>query len=167
MFVDRYESTPAEPDVLEPVIKPDLSEGPHLSYAVQWFIFSLAVAVGWGRSGFGPGAAMAGRYATLAAPIGCAAYLAWCRLPWPGTARAVQTACVLAALSLYGDNLAAGRDAAFRQRAGLQALTREVRLGLSLAEVAGRHAGDVYPNPLVLHERLILLRNLRLGPFAP
>ena len=26
---------------------PELTEGPHLSYAVQWFIFSAAVAVGW------------------------------------------------------------------------------------------------------------------------
>jgi hypothetical protein len=130
-------------------------------------LLGLAVAVGWGRSGFGPGAAMAGRYATLAAPIACAAYLAWCRLPWPGAARAVQAACALAVLSLYGDNLAAGREAAFRQRAGLQVLAKDVRRGLSLAEVAGRHAGDVYPNPLVLHERLVLLRRERLGPFAP
>jgi cytochrome oxidase assembly protein ShyY1 len=47
MYVDRYDSTPAEPVDLEPVIKPDLSEGPHLSYAVQWFIFTVAVAAGW------------------------------------------------------------------------------------------------------------------------
>lgn len=31
----------------EPVIAPELGEGNHLSYAVQWFIFSVAVAVGW------------------------------------------------------------------------------------------------------------------------
>ena len=31
----------------QPVDVPELSEGPHLSYAVQWFIFSAAVAVGW------------------------------------------------------------------------------------------------------------------------
>ena len=47
MYVDRFESTPPEPVDLEPVIKPDLSEGSHLSYAVQWFIFTIAVAVGW------------------------------------------------------------------------------------------------------------------------
>jgi cytochrome oxidase assembly protein ShyY1 len=35
---------PADPD---PVPQPELSSGPHLSYAVQWFIFSIAVAVGW------------------------------------------------------------------------------------------------------------------------
>jgi cytochrome oxidase assembly protein ShyY1 len=47
MYVDRYDSTPAEPVDLEPVVKPDLSEGPHLGYAVQWFIFTVAVGVGW------------------------------------------------------------------------------------------------------------------------
>lgn len=31
----------------EPVARPVLDDGPHLSYAVQWFIFSACVAVGW------------------------------------------------------------------------------------------------------------------------
>jgi len=47
MYVDAFESEPAESAVLEPVAKPTLGEGPHLSYAVQWFIFSVCVAVGW------------------------------------------------------------------------------------------------------------------------
>lgn len=48
MYVDLISSVPAEQaGVPEPVIAPDLSEGNHLSYAVQWFIFSIAAAVGW------------------------------------------------------------------------------------------------------------------------
>lgn len=48
MYLDLLESDPAElPGLPEPVIWPDLSEGPHLSYAVQWFIFAASVAVGW------------------------------------------------------------------------------------------------------------------------
>lgn len=48
VYVDLLESNPAEPDGLpEPVVRPDLSDGPHLSYAVQWFIFASAVALGW------------------------------------------------------------------------------------------------------------------------
>lgn len=48
MYVDLTESSPAELEGLpEPVIAPDLSEGNHLSYAVQWFLFSIAVAIGW------------------------------------------------------------------------------------------------------------------------
>lgn len=48
VYVDLLESSPPEPVGLpEPVIRPDLSDGPHLSYAVQWFIFAAAVALGW------------------------------------------------------------------------------------------------------------------------
>jgi cytochrome oxidase assembly protein ShyY1 len=48
MYLDIYESTPleAEPQP-QPVVAPELGEGNHLSYAVQWFIFAVAVAVGW------------------------------------------------------------------------------------------------------------------------
>lgn len=48
MYVDLIESSPAEAGPFpEPVAAPDLGEGNHLSYAVQWFVFSIAVAVGW------------------------------------------------------------------------------------------------------------------------
>jgi cytochrome oxidase assembly protein ShyY1 len=47
MYVDVDESKPADSESLAPVQQPDLSEGPHLSYAVQWFVFAVAVAVGW------------------------------------------------------------------------------------------------------------------------
>lgn len=40
-------SQPADSSVLAPVSPPELSEGPHLSYAIQWLIFSTAVIVGW------------------------------------------------------------------------------------------------------------------------
>ena len=48
VYVDLLASDPAEVAGLpEPVALPPLGEGPHLRYAVQWFIFSLCVAVGW------------------------------------------------------------------------------------------------------------------------
>jgi cytochrome oxidase assembly protein ShyY1 len=48
MYLQLLESDPAEaPGLPEPVIRPDLSEGSHLSYAVQWMIFATAVGVGW------------------------------------------------------------------------------------------------------------------------
>jgi cytochrome oxidase assembly protein ShyY1 len=46
MYVEQLE--PLDADSLEPIVGPDLNdEGPHLSYAVQWFIFSLCVVAGW------------------------------------------------------------------------------------------------------------------------
>jgi len=47
MYIDAFASDPADSSGLEPVAKPDLSEGSHQSYAFQWFIFSVCVAVGW------------------------------------------------------------------------------------------------------------------------
>ena len=48
VYVDLLTSQPAEaPGLPEPVARPPLDEGPHLSYAVQWFIFSTCAAVGW------------------------------------------------------------------------------------------------------------------------
>jgi cytochrome oxidase assembly protein ShyY1 len=48
VYLDRLESEPAETGELPvPVAPPELGEGPHLSYAVQWFIFAACVVVGW------------------------------------------------------------------------------------------------------------------------
>jgi cytochrome oxidase assembly protein ShyY1 len=48
VYVDLLTSDPPEaPGLPAPVARPPLGEGPHLSYAVQWFIFSVCVAIGW------------------------------------------------------------------------------------------------------------------------
>ena len=48
MYVELTASDPpAGGDFPVPIAQPALGEGPHLSYAVQWFIFSVLVAIGW------------------------------------------------------------------------------------------------------------------------
>jgi surfeit locus 1 family protein len=48
MYVELTGSDPPESgELLEPIAEPSLDQGPHLSYAVQWFLFSAMVAVGW------------------------------------------------------------------------------------------------------------------------
>ncbi|HQZ33367.1 MAG TPA: SURF1 family protein [Ilumatobacteraceae bacterium] len=47
MYLELLESAPAEPNSVRPIAFPELGEGPHLSYAVQWAVFSISVAVGW------------------------------------------------------------------------------------------------------------------------
>jgi len=48
MYLDVFESSPAEAAPQpQPVIAPELGEGNHLSYAVQWFTFATAVGIGW------------------------------------------------------------------------------------------------------------------------
>jgi cytochrome oxidase assembly protein ShyY1 len=47
MYVEQLESIPADDASLQPIVPPALDEGPHLSYTIQWFIFSVCVIVGW------------------------------------------------------------------------------------------------------------------------
>jgi cytochrome oxidase assembly protein ShyY1 len=47
MYLELLQSKPPEPASVSAVAFPELGEGPHLSYAVQWCIFSICVAVGW------------------------------------------------------------------------------------------------------------------------
>jgi cytochrome oxidase assembly protein ShyY1 len=46
-YVELESSQPADSTGLTPVPLPELDEGPHLSYAIQWFIFSALAVVGW------------------------------------------------------------------------------------------------------------------------
>lgn len=43
----RSQSPPQDGPFPEPVPEPELSGGPHLSYAVQWFTFTIIAIVGW------------------------------------------------------------------------------------------------------------------------
>ena len=47
VYVQLLKSTPAEAPTLSTIVDPDFSNGPHLSYAVQWWFFSLCAAGGW------------------------------------------------------------------------------------------------------------------------
>ncbi len=48
VFVQLIASSPElGPGDPSPVVLPELDEGNHLSYAFQWFIFSICVAIGW------------------------------------------------------------------------------------------------------------------------
>jgi cytochrome oxidase assembly protein ShyY1 len=48
VYIDLISSSPAvSPTDPAPLPLPDLGEGNHLSYAFQWFIFAVCVAIGW------------------------------------------------------------------------------------------------------------------------
>ena len=46
MYVDVVGSNPVDESVAA-IPEPTLSNGSHLSYTVQWFLFTLAVLTGW------------------------------------------------------------------------------------------------------------------------
>ena len=47
MYVEQLEVDATRRRVLQPIVAPTLDEGPHLSYTIQWFVFSVCVIVGW------------------------------------------------------------------------------------------------------------------------
>jgi surfeit locus 1 family protein len=47
VYLQRQSSTPPEGDIPRLLPLPATDEGPHLSYAVQWFIFATVGAIGW------------------------------------------------------------------------------------------------------------------------
>lgn len=47
MYLQLLRSTPAEGTYPTALAQPVLDDGPHLSYTMQWFIFSLCAVVGW------------------------------------------------------------------------------------------------------------------------
>ena len=47
MSIDALSSNPTDDARLAPVAAPTLSSGPHLSYTVQWILFSLCAIGAW------------------------------------------------------------------------------------------------------------------------
>lgn len=47
VVVQQAQSDPADADILVPVPPPELGDGPHLAYAVQWFLFASVVVAGY------------------------------------------------------------------------------------------------------------------------
>lgn len=47
VIVQLASSEPADDSLLVPVPRPELDEGPHLGYAVQWFLFATIATVGY------------------------------------------------------------------------------------------------------------------------
>ena len=45
--LDALETTPSDDPRLAPVAEPTLSSGPHLSYTVQWILFSICAIAAW------------------------------------------------------------------------------------------------------------------------
>jgi cytochrome oxidase assembly protein ShyY1 len=46
-YLELISPMPTGPSPPQPVLAPQLDEGPHLSYAGQWFLFSAGALVGW------------------------------------------------------------------------------------------------------------------------
>jgi len=118
---------------------------------------ALALSIGWGRSGFGPLAGFAVRYALLCVPLMAASYLAWVRLGGP----VMESLVPMLLFSTVGllltqharTGLAEGKAHALRQ----QAFAVDLRSGMAPNELVRRHP-SLYPHADRLTERLRVLR---------
>jgi hypothetical protein len=125
----------------------------------------LALEVGISRSGFGPRAGLAARYAVLAAPLLAHAYVVW-ELYAPRVMLSPGRVLLLAALVLlvpagvrtgwlYGND----------RRARSDAFERDLRAGLPAPAVARLHAPTIFPDPFGFTLRLEALRLARVRGF--
>ena len=48
VYIDLLQSEPADSPILSRIAEPTLTLGPHLSYTVQWFVFSACALAAWG-----------------------------------------------------------------------------------------------------------------------
>lgn len=117
----------------------------------------LAVGIGWGRSGFGPLAGFAVRYALLMLPLVVAGYLAWVRSGGSLVPMAMFTVAVLFLTQHGRTGLAEGR----LNREMMATFAEDVRAGLSPEEVARRNP-KLYPNPEILARRIRTLQAARV-----
>ncbi len=123
----------------------------------------LAIIVGWGRAGFGPGIGLATRYGLLAAlAIVCAYVAALQSARW---APVVQTTLFVLVCAGLPYDVAVGIEDGAVWRARGMAVRADVDAGLSPHEIATRHVGVIYPEPTALEQGLALLRMARLGPY--
>lgn len=126
---------------------------------------SLALGLGWGRAGAGPLAGFEPRYVTLAAPLGCALYLAWDLYGGATSRRLVPLALFAAMLVLLWpntqDGLEAGRDLA--AQAGR--LEQDVRAGLPTYLVIKHATPFLHPSEDELTDLLPRLRAAGIGLF--
>lgn len=47
VYVQMLSSSPTDSPMLSAIADPDFSNGPHLSYTIQWMIFTVCAAAGW------------------------------------------------------------------------------------------------------------------------
>jgi hypothetical protein len=127
----------------------------------------VVLAIGWGRSGLGPGAGSASRYAVVTVPVLLGIYLAWVLYGPAFASGFIPTGLMVLLLLTSSQQYQSGRGTAslcFKQN---RSFLQELRAGAPAAFLALRYAGGYCPPALVEHIRrqLPLLHEARVGLF--
>jgi hypothetical protein len=132
--------------------------------AVLAGVFTLALAVGWGRGDVGWGG-FAVRYVTLPATALCCIDFAWCRYGTTSTARWVQAALFALVLGVLPINFREGLRYG-RERARINAAVRaDIARGMADHDLAARYSADFYSEPSPFERQLNALRDAAWPPF--
>jgi hypothetical protein len=130
---------------------------------------ALALAIGWGRAGFGPGMGLSKRYVTLAVPMLCAAYLASVLYDQPVFGRLVRVGLCLATLGMLWSNT---RQALYYGQ-GLRQIMSQFKADIhalppmALVDFYARTPIAPYPlNTSDWQGYLTMLKRARLDPFT-
>ncbi len=125
----------------------------------------LIVAVGYGRSGFGPGQGFSFRYAIFAAPLLCCAYLSISMFATDARGRFVRTMLLLAIVTVLPANTRIGITYGIDRADRADVLTAAIDAGAPPSVAASRSWDRVYPDRDVLGERLEMLRAAGSAPY--
>jgi hypothetical protein len=125
-----------------------------------------ALATGYGRAPWGPDAASAARYSMPAVPTLLCLYLVW-EACGPARLRPFGRAVLCLSILLFlAPNWARGLEEGSGHRQAQEAFLADVRAGMPIPGLIGRHAGDTYYRHDVLERCLRLLRDHRYGDYA-
>lgn len=127
---------------------------------------SLALGVAWARTALAADAMFVSRYATLAAPLGCAMYFAWQLIGSPALGRFVQVVLFCSALLLLIPNDQYGIQEGTLYRDLRANVVADLRAGVPVGELVKRHYAEMYyAGPDVLEARMRSLRAHGIGVF--
>lgn len=134
--------------------------------AVAAGCITMALGIGWGRSGFGPVAGFAVRYGILMLPLMAAGYLMWVRhggrLCGSLVPMGMFTIAVLFLTQHCRTGIAEGRDSA----AAMQAFANDLRAGMSSEELARNHP-KLYPDAERFAARIRVLQVAAIPRYVP
>jgi hypothetical protein len=132
-------------------------------------LLGLSLAVGWGRSGFGPDSGSMGRYVTLMTPALCGLYIIVGLYTRPPLTARVQGGLAVLAGLLLALNVSAGRTLAEGRCQMTEAFERDVSADLPPFMLVDRYSQFprvLYPDPLRFARYLSLLRQAGVEPFG-
>lgn len=125
---------------------------------------SLALGIGWGRSGMGPLAGFQDRYTSMPIPTLCGVYLACEIFVAPAARRLVQMLLLLSATGILWGNTRLGIEHGRETAAKSAAFRRDIRSGEPAYVLVGRHTPFLHHSQDRLLKSMMMLHRAGIPP---